>query len=64
MHSHPDVRTLLNVENNIMGADYRHSKADNRQYPNNVYFPNSSRLYKVTTQGTQFIKKVKSSKDF
>ncbi len=64
MHSHPDVRTLLNVENNSMGGDYRNSKADNRQYPNKVYFPNSSRLYKVTTQGTQFIKNVKSSKDF
>ena len=47
-----------------MGVDYRNAKADNRQYPNKVYFPNSSRLYKVTTQGTQFIKDIKSYKDF
>lgn len=64
MHSHPDIRTHLAVENNSMGGDYRNAKADNRQYPNKVYFPNSSRLYQVTTQGTLFLKKVKTSKDF
>jgi hypothetical protein len=64
MHSHPDVRTHLAVENYSMGGDYRNAKTDNRQYPNKVYFPDSSRLYQVTTQGTLFIKKVKISKDF
>jgi len=62
MHSHPDIRTNLDSENYSMGGDYQNARADNRQYPNNVYFPNSSRLYKVTTQGIQYIKKVKSSK--
>jgi hypothetical protein len=55
-HSHPGIRTLPEVENYSMGRDYQNAKADNRQYPNKIYFPNSSRLYRVTTQGIQLIK--------
>ncbi|MBN8643438.1 MAG: type IV secretion protein Rhs [Flavobacteriales bacterium] len=62
-HSHPDIRTEPASENYSMGGDYRNAKADNRLYPNRVYFPNTSNLYKVTPQGTQLIKKVKSPKD-
>ena len=64
IHSHPDIRTEEVSENYSMGGDYQNAKADNRQYPNKVYFPKTSRLYQVTTQGTQFVKNVKSGKDF
>jgi RHS repeat-associated protein len=64
IHSHPEIRTERVSEEYSMGGDHQNSKSRNATYPNQVYFPNTSRLYNVTQEGVQYVKKINSSKDF
>ena len=62
-HSHPDINKGMESENYSMGGDYEHTKTDTRTYNNYIYFPGTSRLYKLTLGGTEYIKQINSSKD-
>jgi RHS repeat-associated protein len=67
-HSHPGIRTSPSIEKfsiqgNTGDSDYGQSYRGNRNYPNYIYFPNSSRLYNVTPTTIDYIKKINNSKD-
>lgn len=75
-HSHPKVKTDIKSERSSMGDrgdgwissgldnDFHKANRLNRTYPNYVYFPDSSRLYLITTQSINYIRKINSSNDF
>lgn len=62
-HSHPDIGPSKAYEHRSMGGDYELSKRQGSTYPNYVYFPISSRLYRVTQESIELIKEINSSKD-
>ncbi|WP_264564678.1 DUF6443 domain-containing protein [Flavobacterium sp. N3904] len=67
-HSHPGIRTYRSVEEfsiqgNTGDSDYGHSYYQKRNYPNYIYFPNSSRLYNVTPTTINYIKRINNPKD-
>ena len=67
-HSHPGIRTNPSVEKfsiqgNTGDSDYGRSYYQNRNYPNYIYFPKSSRLYNVTPTTINYIKQINSHKD-
>ena len=64
IHSHPDIRVEKVSENYSMGGDYERAVQRKATYSNQVYFPESSRLYNVTKEGIQYVKNINSSQDF
>lgn len=67
-HSHPGIRTKRAVEEySIRGvtgdSDYGKTYYQKRNYPNYIYFPNSSRLYNVTPTTINYIKQINNHKD-
>ncbi|WP_317165158.1 RHS repeat-associated core domain-containing protein, partial [Flavobacterium ajazii] len=63
-HSHPGIDTHPSYERSSISGDLENSKGRKATYPNNIYFPNSSRLYNVTQEQIYFVKNINSGKDF